>query len=154
MLDPEMLEDTCPLDNGRHGEGGVLLAALSIGTLNILPLEILQNILVDELDLASLTNLRSVSRGFRSTLDSLPQYNAIISHAPSSIRALLSLEIASFFPCKALYRVLCEEKCAFCGDFGANLYLLTCNRVCYQCLIDTDEARTFNSGAQQKPYGH
>jgi len=134
MLDPRWLRDTCPLDNGQHDDPDVLVrSTLSSGVLDILPAEILQTILIDQLDLATLTILRSVSRSFRHVIDTSRPYNAIVTHAPSSIRAALSLEVASAFSCRELYNTLCYEFCDYCGEFGAYLYLLTCERLCYQC---------------------
>ncbi|KUJ10531.1 uncharacterized protein LY89DRAFT_596637 [Mollisia scopiformis] len=126
-----MLEDTCPLDNGRHEDPPNTL--FSIGDLNRLPLEILQGILVDGIDFASLTSLRRVSRGMRSTIDSLPKYKAIVTHAPASIRAALSLETGIYWSCSHLYHELCSNACVFCGHFGANLNVLICKRVCIDC---------------------
>jgi hypothetical protein len=66
MLDPEMPADLCPLDNGWHddGEHTSRPQSLSLGSLDILPAEIVQDILVERLDLASSTNLRRVRRTF------------------------------------------------------------------------------------------
>jgi hypothetical protein len=138
ILEPELLEDGCPLDNGRHDDPEVTsrTAVSSIGLLNLLPLELLHGILLDELDLAALTTLRSVSRGLRLVVDSLPQYHSIVTHAPNSLRAAISLEIASSVSCRKLYTELCSDVCRGCGKFGAYLYLLTCSRVCYICFTE------------------
>jgi hypothetical protein len=132
-LEPELLEYGCPLDNGRVDGPNVAsrTAASSIGTLKVPPLELLHGILLDELDLTSLTTLRSVSRGLRDVVDLLPQYHAIITHAPNGLRAAISLEVADSFSCRKLYTALCSSSCIGCGEFGA--YLLTCSRVCYLC---------------------
>jgi hypothetical protein len=89
--------------------------------------------LLDELYLTSLTTLRSVSRGLREVDDLLPQYHAIITHPPNSLRAAISLEAADSFSCRKLYTALCSSLCIGCGEFGAYLYLLTRSRVCYLC---------------------
>ena len=98
----------------------------------MLPLELLTAILVEELDLATLTHLRSISRGMRDLVSSLPQYNAIVTHASASLRASLSLKITSWTSCRVLYETLCSPNCS-CGTFGAYLYLPTYQRVCYHC---------------------
>jgi hypothetical protein len=75
MLDPEMLADLCPLDNGRHnnGEHAFRPRIFSLGSLNILPVDILEDILVERLDLATLMILRRViSRSLRCSFDELP----------------------------------------------------------------------------------
>jgi hypothetical protein len=135
ILEPELLEDGCPLDNGRHDNPNVAsrTAASSIGALNVLPLELLHGILLDELDLTSLMTLRSVSRGLREVIDLLPQYHSIITHPPNSLRAAIGLEAADSFSCRKLYTALCSSLCIGCGEFDAYLDLLTCSRVCYLC---------------------
>jgi len=138
IIDPDMLEYCCPLDNGRN-ENEKESYTGSLGALDILPLEILQNILIEELDLGTLTLLRSTSSSFRRAIDELPQYRAIARYAPSSIRAALSLEVASAYSCKDLYDSLCTSKCSACGKFSAFLYVPRCQRTCYQCF--TTEAR-------------
>ncbi|KAN0105989.1 hypothetical protein V8E51_008865 [Hyaloscypha variabilis] len=65
MVDPDMLEYCYPLDNGTNdgpSDSG------SLSALDKLPLEILQNILIEELDLRTLTLLRS-AKYFTSTDD-------------------------------------------------------------------------------------
>jgi hypothetical protein len=115
MLDPEMLEDCCPLDNGRHDgdNDSPRLLVYTIGALDILPREIFQDILVNRLDLTTLTLLRRVSRGFRHAVDTLPHYQTIVSHGPAGLRGALSLEVASasFFTCRSLYNALCVKHC-------------------------------------------
>ena len=53
MLDPEMLADLCPLGNGRHddGEHAFRPRSFSLGSLDILRAEILQDILVERADI-------------------------------------------------------------------------------------------------------
>jgi hypothetical protein len=137
MLDPEMLADSCLLDNGRHDDGVAAVGSVfSLGALDVLPAEILQDILVERLDLATLTLLRRVSRSLRNTIDVLPHYKAIITHAPGALRAALSLEVASTYTCRALYNTLCLSLCFCCQKFGAYLYVPMCWRVCYQCFTE------------------
>lgn len=80
-----------------------------------------------------------LTRGCPGSVDSLPQYRAIFINAPNSVRAALSLEVASVCSCKKLYDTLCTDKCSVCGKFGAFLYLPSCERTCFQCF--TTETR-------------
>jgi hypothetical protein len=130
MLETKDLGRCCPLDNGHH-EGQEPSA--SLGQLDTLPLELLQPILLD-IDLKSLTVLRSVNRTFRKTIDSIKEYDDIIAHAPTSLRAALSINLGSWISCRQLYNTLCSQECVECGSFGPFLYLLSCSRVCYICL--------------------
>ncbi|KAI9825618.1 MAG: hypothetical protein M1832_000962 [Thelocarpon impressellum] len=136
MLKPELLELACPLDNGRHdGDETTGQPLRDLGRLERLPLELLHSTLLD-LDLQSLTTLRAVSRRARSVVDALPQYRDIVTHAAASLRAALSLNVASWIFCRMLHRELCSKTCVNCSHFGATLYLLNCSRVCYPCLND------------------
>ncbi|KAH6673638.1 hypothetical protein B0J14DRAFT_667139 [Halenospora varia] len=80
-----MVEVVLPLDNGRD-EDSQPPANSSIGLLLRLPLELIHGILLDELNLGELTNLKSVSHDIRSMIDSLPQYAALVRHAPNVIQ--------------------------------------------------------------------
>jgi hypothetical protein len=131
MLEPVDLERGCPLDNGRHDKQDVA----TLGTLEALPVELVQTILLD-LDLQSLTSLRRVNRRTRLTIDTLWQYNEIITYASNSLRAALSINVGTSISCRQLHTELCSQECVTCGRFGAFLYLLTCSRVCYVCLVE------------------
>ncbi len=75
MLEPADLERPCPFDNRRHNTQDIA----TLGTLETLPVELLQMILLD-LDLQSLTPLRSANRHTRLTIDTLWHYNEIIHY--------------------------------------------------------------------------
>ncbi|KAI9849110.1 MAG: hypothetical protein M1837_005340 [Sclerophora amabilis] len=135
-IDPIALERQCPLDNGRHE--GVDISDLSLipglGTLDSLPPELFRFVL-DELDIQSLTDFRSVNRRARLEVDTLPPYHAVATHAPSLLRAVLSVQVAPKFSCQSLYDALCSPNCVYCGWFGTFVYLLLCSRVCSLCLV-------------------
>jgi hypothetical protein len=131
MLEPVNLERGCPLDNGRHDKQH----SATLGALEALPVELLQIVLLD-LDLQSLTLLRHVNRRARFTIDTLWQYSEIIRYAPNSLRAALSINVGTSISCRQLHTNLCSQECIACGRFGAFLYLLTCSRVCYVCLVE------------------
>ncbi|KAG0647412.1 hypothetical protein D0Z07_7213 [Hyphodiscus hymeniophilus] len=89
--------------------------------------------------LEDVTKCRTLTRGFRLAIDILPQYKDIVTFASSILRAVLSLEIASYFTCAELHNALCSKKCENCGQFGPFLYLLRCERVCYECMTTIDD---------------
>lgn len=130
ILEPQTLEKFCPLDNDRLQESEI--SDQSLGLFALLPLEILVAIFVDDVDLGTLTKVRSVSQGMRRMVSKLPQYNTIATYAPASLRASLALETAQWTSCRVLYETLCSPTCS-CGAFGAFLYLPTYQRVCYHC---------------------
>ncbi|KAI9375791.1 hypothetical protein BJX61DRAFT_79399 [Aspergillus egyptiacus] len=62
-----------------------------LGTLERLPLEIIHLVLI-QLDMQSLTDLRRVSNRARLVTDSIPQYRRVLIHAPALIRGSLNRE--------------------------------------------------------------
>jgi hypothetical protein len=73
----------CLLNNDRHDGDNDSLLVHYIGALGILPREIFEGILVDRLDLTSLTRLRRVSREFCHAIDTLPHCQSFITYAPA-----------------------------------------------------------------------
>ncbi|MCJ1384709.1 hypothetical protein MMC17_007827 [Xylographa soralifera] len=137
----EALEVKCPLDNGKHGDNFSVqhaASAVTIGLFDIFPTEV-RNTIFLELDIASLTTLRAINKYTRAMVDAHPQYNAIITHAPSVIRAVLSVCMAQHVTCAVLYSSLCTSRCVKCGSFGPYIYILTGCRVCYFCMTQEDE---------------
>jgi len=112
-----------------------LTPTTSLGGLDALPLELLQEILY-QLDLHTLTDFRLVNRRAIRLVNSLPKYKAINKHAPNALRGILSIETGRWITCSTLYKKLCTSGCERCGDFGGYLYLLTCKRVCFLCLSE------------------
>ena len=135
ILEPAVLETSCPLDNGHHDTPSAIKLAnsSSLGALDKLPLELIHQILCDEISLSTLTRCREVNRGLRLIIDNLPQYKAIVTYAPSSLRGTLSLCAGRYTGLRELYEALCSEKCNTCGKFGPYLYVLNCKRVCFNC---------------------
>lgn len=126
----EDLARHCPLDNGRHDFHKI---TATLGGLDILPLEIL-NMIVSDLDLHTLTTFQAVNKCARLHVDRLPQYKIIFTKAPDALRAAVASGAASWISCARLSNVLCSTVCSRCPDFGAFVYLLTCERVCLLCL--------------------
>ncbi|KAL3418203.1 F-box domain-containing protein [Phlyctema vagabunda] len=125
----------CPLDNGRHKPRN--LEESSIGIFGSLPPELFNAVLAN-VDIASLTTMRTTSWAIRATIDDMASYKAIFKHAPHTLRAVLSLKIGSSITCQQLFDQLCRQKCTTCNNFGAFLYLLTCERVCFFCFTSSE----------------
>jgi hypothetical protein len=138
-----LLRFPCPLDNGRHDNVIGISQDTSesntsaFGSLGFLPLEILQDIMENDLDLLTLTTLRRVNRGIRATIDSMSKYRTVIHHVPNSIRAILSIKVANAISCRDLWVALTSKECVTCQRFGSYLYLPTCTRVCYGCCMES-----------------
>ncbi|PVI01100.1 hypothetical protein DM02DRAFT_591635 [Periconia macrospinosa] len=106
-----------------------------LGALDALPLEILQELL-SFLDLRTLVDFLRVNRRALQVVESIPQYEAITTHARDALRAILSIETGQWISCNTLYEKLCTAECEECGDFAGYLYILTCKRVCFLCLSE------------------
>lgn len=130
-LDDAHLETRCPLDNGRHTTPSQHSVRQPVGRLDLLPLELVSEILL-ALDVPTLTSFRRVNRRAMELVDSLHQYQMILKHCPNVLRAIVSVS-ASSFACRVLYNTLFTTRCSSCDRFGGYLYLITCSRVCYFC---------------------
>ena len=104
----------------------------TLGNLDILPFELRTNILLD-LDLQSLTQFRTINRRARFLIDNIPEYNNLVTHAPSIRRAALSIHIAPSLPCRTLYCALRSQACTTCGHSGPFIYMSLGCRVCNLC---------------------
>ncbi|KAJ4291232.1 hypothetical protein N0V88_006232 [Collariella sp. IMI 366227] len=135
-LDDLDLRAQCPLDNGRHftRPSGTTLQAPAGVLEHWLPLELIHLILV-KLDIPSLTTFRRVNRRAMALVNSLHQYQVLITHTPNMIRAILSVNATSFS-----LRTLCATlarsppNCESCGCLAGYLYLITCHRLCRLCI--------------------
>jgi len=104
-----------------------------LGTLNVLPLELLHSIL-EMLDLQTLSSItRTCLRG-TAIVKSLPAYRDLLRHAPRALAALGMTRLLRCHSANALYVTLLSAKCASCSEYGAFLFLPTCERCCYECL--------------------
>ena len=105
----------------------------SIGILDRLPLEILQWAL-NLLDFQSLSRVSRASLLAKRVIESLPSYRDLMKHAPQTLKALGLTGLVHVHSAAALHDTLQSEACVSCGEYGAFLSLLTCERCCYECL--------------------
>lgn len=120
-------------NGGRQPHPRRAPSVMNLGSLDALPLELLQ-IILSQLDIRTLTDFQFVNRRAAELAGSLPKYSAINRYFPIAIRAILSIHTGRWITCETLYTKLCTAECEECGDFGGYLYLLTCKRVCFICL--------------------
>lgn len=155
-LEAETLAQTCPLDNTHDSQFPTALSHDSsssfIGALGVLPVELL-NAIFSTLDIQSLTVLRRVSQRSRLAVDTLPQYRSIRLHGPELLRASLSLKLSGSTTLSELYGALTTASCFFCGDFGAFIYILSCNRVCLLCVMQRPELLPMTPSRAKDKYG-
>jgi len=131
-----ILDDNLPALGFPPSNGHIRkLPKVDLGTLDILPLELLQGLL-SQLDLYTLTGFRRVNRRAIEVVESIPQYKAVTTHARNVLRGILSIETGQWISCETVYEKLCTAECEQCGDFGGYLYILTCERVCFLCFSE------------------
>ncbi|KAI3391335.1 hypothetical protein diail_7507 [Diaporthe ilicicola] len=105
----------------------------SLGVLDGLPTELLLEVL-NMLDVRSLTRFLRVSHRANLILRSLPSYRQLLNHAPDALAALSRTNLIRLFSMSELHAVLQTQHCATCSNYGAFLFLPTCERCCWQCL--------------------
>ncbi|KAI1429087.1 hypothetical protein F5Y12DRAFT_591485 [Xylaria sp. FL1777] len=106
----------------------------SLGLLGILPTELLFNVL-EFLDFPSLFRLMRVSLSWKIVVEALPAYAALRKHVPWELNTLGYTGVIKYYTVSALYGVLLSQKCVSCFEFGGFLFLPTCERICFACLL-------------------
>jgi hypothetical protein len=105
----------------------------SLGLLDRIPLELLHLILV-MLDFRSLLRVSRVSLLGQVVVQSLPAYRDLMEHAPHTLAALGQTGLIGLHTATVLHATLLSEICISCEEYGAFLFLPTCERCCYECL--------------------
>jgi hypothetical protein len=128
-----------------------------LGRLDILPIELLYMIL-GNVDFLYLTRLVCTSRQGQNLVTSFPAYVELILHAPETLAALSKMRILRLHRASALRSALHSDECSCCGSFGAFLFLLSCERCCFECISSkqalwalprADAGKCFNLSAKQ-----
>jgi hypothetical protein len=131
----------------------IIPASISpVGSLEALPLEVLQSIL-NLLDLQCLTDFRAVSWRARALVDSVPQYNTLVQHCPDALRAFLSTGMAVHFSASQIFEALCTQDCIDCGLFGPLLDLFTAHRYCIICVSSSYDLFTVAVSTASRDFG-
>lgn len=124
----------------------------SLGVLAILPVELLHELL-EKLDFRSITRFSRVSIRARRAVQSLPAYRDLMSHASHALEALSQTRMVRRHTASQLNDALRTEKCAICSAFGPYLYLPTCERICWQCLLRNKTLRVISRKTASKAFG-
>lgn len=103
---------------------------LNLGALGVLPLEILQQILLD-LDMCSLLTFVSSNKSCSHIVTTLQDFKMVVS-CPRLAGAIFQLRCRSF-GFRQLAASIRSPECKCCGRFGDLLYLITAERMCYHC---------------------
>ncbi|KAL9532994.1 hypothetical protein SMMN14_03534 [Sphaerulina musiva] len=104
-----------------------------LGTLDTLPLEILHAIFAG-LDFKSLLHISATCLRGIDVVKSLPEYRDLTSHAPLALAALGKTRLIRHHTATDLHTALLSPSCTSCNQYGAFLFLPTCQRCCYHCL--------------------
>ncbi|KAH7176330.1 hypothetical protein EDB81DRAFT_836399 [Dactylonectria macrodidyma] len=70
----------------------------------------------------------------KATVEALPAYKELLEHAPFVLVALGKPQLLRYHSATLLRQTLRAKRCVSCLDFGAFLFLPTCERVCFECL--------------------
>ncbi|KAL6410151.1 hypothetical protein AUP68_06563 [Ilyonectria robusta] len=127
MIQPHLVHRPMPSAISRDSSSS------SIGRLDVLPQELLLEVL-DLLDFQSLSRLSRVSLKGKRAVEALPSYRDVMIHSPAILGALGATRLLQIHSAALLRHVLLEGQCVSCFEFGAFLFLPTCERVCFDCL--------------------
>ncbi|KAJ4009615.1 hypothetical protein NW766_008735 [Fusarium irregulare] len=120
------------------------------GFFDRLPLELFRDILF-RLDIRSLFRLRQTNLRAREAVDSLKEYQIIVSHGLNLLCALLRTDLARDILLLDFYDVLCTKICSICGEFGGFVSLLSWARCCFRCITrSAPRARVCTLAGAQK----
>ncbi|KAI1503979.1 hypothetical protein F5X99DRAFT_373131 [Biscogniauxia marginata] len=115
-------------------------ARSSLGQLDILSAELLL-LTLNLLDFQSLSRISRVSLKGKVVVEALPAYRDMMEHAPKILTALGKTQLLSYHSASLLRQTLRSDKCVSCFDFGAFLFLPTCERICFECLYQNQAFR-------------
>ncbi|KAF3278648.1 hypothetical protein TWF132_012087 [Orbilia oligospora] len=106
FINPVTLEQRCPLDNGRLKRctfSNCGTSSNQLGAFSSIPVEI-SYLILEILDVQSLTECRAINWYFRSLVDEVFPYKSIVKDCPEVLRALLSTKSAPNFTIKQIYK--------------------------------------------------
>ncbi|OTA70651.1 hypothetical protein K449DRAFT_404777 [Hypoxylon sp. EC38] len=122
-----------------------------LGSLDRLPLELLHDVLL-RLDIHSLFKFRQTNLRSRQMVDSLNQYQMVVSHGLNLLCVLLRTRLATGVSLFDFYYALCTKACTLCGEFAGFISLLTWNRCCFKCLQEAPETQVQTLAAVRKQF--
>ncbi|KAG9251497.1 F-box domain-containing protein [Emericellopsis atlantica] len=105
----------------------------SLTSLDRLPPEIMSTLL-DMLDIQSISRFARVSFRGDTFVQSHRAYRDLVAFAPQVLLALGRVGLIDLHSVAELHTALRTERCATCIEYGAFLFLPTCERCCWECL--------------------
>ncbi|KAI9150055.1 hypothetical protein HJFPF1_09809 [Paramyrothecium foliicola] len=110
----------------------------SIGSLDTLSLEML-HLVLDWLDFQSIYRFSLASVRAREVAQALPASRELLRHAPAVLAAFGRTRLIMHHTAAKVRATLRSWKCVACANYGAFIFLPTCDRCCWQCL-DNNQA--------------
>lgn len=108
-------------------------APSSIGSLDSLPVELVHTAL-NRLDFQSLSRFSQTSLRANSVVQTLTAYRDMMKYAPKTLAALGQTRLVKVHSAATLHRAIQSWECVSCAQYGAYLFLPTCERCCWWCL--------------------
>lgn len=90
------------------------------------------------LDLDSLDRLRSTTFSAKRDPGSLSIYKDLMQYVPTAISALHLTGLRREISAGQLHGILRTDCCSACGKSGPFLFLPSCSRCCWRCVVETD----------------
>lgn len=122
---------------------------VELGSLDSIPLELLYEML-SFLDMYSLFKFRQMNRRSRQLVDSLRQYQIVVSHGLNLLCALLRTRLAVNISLLDFYNALCTKACTICGEFGGFISILLWRRCCFKCVNEAPDIQLQSRTAVRK----
>lgn len=108
----------------------------TIGQLDKLPLEVIHMIL-NGLDFRSISRFSRTSLRASAIVQSLHTYRDLMQYAPRALAALAMTGLITQHSANTLHIALQSQNCSSCRSWhGTYLFLPTCVRCCWNCLVD------------------
>jgi hypothetical protein len=124
----------------------------SLGTLDRLPLEI-QHSILNMLDLQTISHISRVSSHALAVVQFLPTYRELLQHAPYIVDVLGRTKLLGLHTLIQLRRVLRSDRCESCPEYGAFLFLPTCVRCCWECMMVKPSLRAISPKQAKRYFG-
>ena len=109
--------------------------------------------LISMLDIQSIARFASVSYQSDAFIKSQRAYRDLVTVAPQALVALARVGLIGLHSLNELHSALRTERCATCIEYGAFLFLPTCERCCWECLRRNPLLRVFSLSEAKRYFG-
>ncbi|KAK5989025.1 hypothetical protein PT974_10523 [Cladobotryum mycophilum] len=120
--------------------------ASSIGVLDTFPVEVM-HLILGEADFQSISRFSLTSLRAYNIVQTLHAYRDLMEYAPKALVALSRTRLIQYHSAATLHAALQSQACISCGEYGAYLFLPTCQRCCWWCLDKNRSLQVMPRGA-------